>query len=151
MRPVLENCFYRPAKNKSREEGGAAIMDRLSNACLSGDEEISLEKARKALQDSLRDMVGTERTKAKPLNIVMANIEELENRKTKLLEEKEAVLSLERELGEYKRKAEDIKCELDALEKAGEAAVIGNNAAELEQKQKKLLGMIEEADNEREN
>jgi DNA repair exonuclease SbcCD ATPase subunit len=141
-----KTVFIDQLKTNPGEEGGAAIMDRLSNACLSGDEEISLEKARKALQDSLRDMVGTERTKAKPLNIVMANIDELENRKTKLLEEKEAVLSLERTLGEYRRKAEDIKCELDALEKAGEAAVIDSNAAELKQKQKKLLGMIEEAD-----
>ena len=67
----------------------------------SGDESVSYDKAKQKLQKRLLDEVGTERTQNKPLNTVTREINLLEEKKEKLIlnrDRRENIADLEKDL-----------------------------------------------------
>ena len=81
--------------------GRKSVMQKLTNMIQSGDEAISFDKAKQKLQKKLLDEVGTERTQNKPLNAVIREISLLEDKKEKLMLNREKQTTIgdkEREL-----------------------------------------------------
>lgn len=81
--------------------GRKSVIQKLTNMIQSGDEGISYDKAKQKLQKKLLDDVGTERTQNKPLNTVIREINLLEEKKEKLIlnrERKENIKDIEKDL-----------------------------------------------------
>lgn len=67
--------------NKSVEN---EMIQKISNIVSSGDENISYKRTLEKINKSQLEMVGTDRTKEKPINIINEKIERLKNSKTKI-------------------------------------------------------------------
>ena len=60
------------------------MIQKISNIVSSGDENISYKRTLEKINKSQLEMVGTDRTKEKPINIINEKIERLKNSKTKI-------------------------------------------------------------------
>ncbi len=120
-------------------KGGAGIMEKLSNASLAFDEEVSLNRACEALNDAVREHVGTEKTKTKPLDKVKERIFELELRKGKLLSGRQHVLELESRLKEISDRKK-------ALSDASEMAEVLLRLSESEKRCTRLQHLLDKAE-----
>lgn len=86
------------------------IIQKISNIVSSGDENISFKKTLEKINKFQNEMVGTDRTISKPINIVNENIEHLSSRKEEL---KKCKALLENSIGEL-----DVVCKNETEEEA---------------------------------
>lgn len=80
---LTEACFEKTVLIRQMEtrldgEGGAELLSRLTNVAQTGFEDISFQKADRALREALRNYVGTDRSYTRPIDRVSARIRELE-------------------------------------------------------------------------
>ena len=96
------NTIFVSQDNVSVDSAGRkSVVQKLTNMIQSGDESTSYDKAKQKLQKKLLDDVGTERTQNKPLNTVLREINLLEDKKDKLLlnrERRDNIADLEKDL-----------------------------------------------------
>lgn len=107
--------------NKSEQ---TTVMQKISNAISSGDDNISFKKSIDKINKKLNSEVGTDRTSEKPINMINAELIKLNNKKNDLLElklkqiniqeEKKQILK-EREI--YENKSKLIKMIKNTFEK----------------------------------
>lgn len=79
-------------------EGERLLSDRIANIIESGSERTSYEDAKRILEKTLIEEVGTERTTGKPLDRIKENIKKLESEKNKCEDILERILKLETHL-----------------------------------------------------
>jgi uncharacterized protein YhaN len=75
------------------ERGSAALAEKLANVSSTGSEDVSFNKAEKALADALKYNVGTSRTRTQPLDRLLSRLEQLEGRYESLKKQHESRLS----------------------------------------------------------
>ena len=102
------------SQGSSQVEAGErnSVIQKLTNIIQSGEESISYDKAKDKLHKLLLDEVGTERTRNKPINNVIREIEAFEKTRDELIynrEKKERINEKAKQLEqEIKRKHEEI-------------------------------------------
>ena len=97
----LNTIFVTQDKVLVDSNGRKSIIQKLTNMIQSGDEGVSYDKAKQKLQKKLLEDVGTERTQNKPLNTCIREINLLEDKKEKLIlnrERRENISDLEKEI-----------------------------------------------------
>ncbi len=103
---LFERTVYiRQLGTKIDTASSKELIDRISNICQSGYEDISYKKAHMALKEALKSQVGTERSFTRPLDMINRRLSELCLMQKKLREEEESQTAAQREL---KRMASEI-------------------------------------------
>jgi len=105
-----KTIFIRQMQSRIGDDGGKELLSRLSNITESGFEDISFKKAEKALKEALITYVGTDRTSARPFDIVMNKLQELKNEKRCLIEKRNFLFAAEKDLD--KANADKIRLEV---------------------------------------
>ena len=108
--------------------GRKSVMQKLTNMIQSGDESISIDKAKQKLQRKLLDEVGSERTQNKPLNAVTREISLLEEKKTNLILNREKQTTINDREKELDKK---LLATEDELEKVTKVLEIKNRYSQL--------------------
>ena len=83
---------------RTNVEGEKLLSDRIANIIESGSERASYADAKRILEKTLIEEVGTERTTGKPLDRIKKNIKDLESEKNKCEDILERILELEAHL-----------------------------------------------------
>lgn len=96
---LTESCFERTAfigqmRSALNAEDRKIVSERLINLRQSGDEEISVRRAIKALKEAQLSHVGSERTTTRPLNLLEARLADAMRREQELTELHESRLDL---------------------------------------------------------
>lgn len=94
------------------EEQSTSLAGKLTNVFSTGSEEISLDKAEKALRDAVRNNVGTARTRIQPLDKLEARLRELEKEHVRLKRQQESRSTSREEL----QAAKKLRIRLEARE-----------------------------------
>lgn len=94
---LTEEVFVRSARIRQMQtamdpDGARIILEKLANLSATGSEDQSLGRALEALENALLERVGTERSTTRPLDRVVARLEELERLKADWLERHERYL-----------------------------------------------------------
>ncbi len=96
---LFERTVYiRQLGTKIDKASSKELIDRISNICQSGYEDISYKKAHTALKEALKSQVGTERSFTRPLDIINRRLGELGLMQKKLREEEESQTAAKCEL-----------------------------------------------------
>ncbi len=96
---LFERTVYiRQLGTKIDTASSKELIDRISNICQSGYEDISYKKAHTALKEALKSQVGTERSFTRPLDIINRRLSELWLVQKKLNEEEESQAAAKSEL-----------------------------------------------------
>ncbi len=96
---LFERTVYiRQLGTKIDTASSKELIDRISNICQSGYEDISYKKAHTALKEALKSQVGTERSFTRPLDIINRRLSELWLIQKKLNEEEESQAAAKCEL-----------------------------------------------------
>lgn len=85
------------------------LVQKISNLVSTGDDQISFQKSMEKLNKMQNEMVGTQRTKQKPINVVSNNIQ-------KLVEEKKLLNLQKQNLANHIKDKEKIEKELEELQ-----------------------------------
>lgn len=99
---VSETCFEKTVFIKQMEtrignDGLRELVDRLANVSQTGFEDVSFNRAQKALKEALKNYIGTEKTSVRPLDKINQRLEELRDRRELLVKKKEELLDTELE------------------------------------------------------
>lgn len=89
------------------------IIQKISNLVLTGDDNVSFKKSMEKLNKMQNEMVGTERTKQKPINIVESNIR-------KLLEERKTLIFFKKNKEDSQEDSKKIQEEIEILQEQKE-------------------------------
>lgn len=96
---LFERTVYiRQLGTKIDTASSKELIDRISNICQSGYEDISYKKAHTALKEALKSQVGTERSFTRPLDVINRRLSELWLVQKKLNEEEESQAAAKSEL-----------------------------------------------------
>ncbi len=90
--------FIRQMELRLDENDSAALAGRLANADSTGIEDISFNKAEKAITDALKNSIGTMRTRTQPLDRLEARLAQLQEASERLRSRQERTFSAGREL-----------------------------------------------------
>ncbi len=90
--------FIRQMELRLDENDSAALAGRLANVASTGIEDISFNKAEKAISDALKNGVGTGRTRTQPLDRLEARLVQLQEASGRLIGQQERTFSAGREL-----------------------------------------------------
>lgn len=90
--------FIRQMELRLDENDSAALAGRLANVASTGIEDVSFNKAEKAISDALKNGVGTGRTRTQPLDRMEARLAQLQEASGRLLSQQERTFSAGREL-----------------------------------------------------
>lgn len=90
--------FIRQMELRLDENASEALAGRLANVASTGIEDVSLNKAEKAISDALKNGVGTERTRIQPLDRLEARLAQLQEASGRLIGQQERTFSAVREL-----------------------------------------------------
>jgi len=117
---LSENCFNRTAfigqlQSVIDSEGKKVLAERMTNIRQSGDEEVSYQKAVKALKDAQLAYVGSERSTTRPLNIISSRLDEAIREEQAAAKLHEDSISIFIELDMAKREEAALEKELEAL------------------------------------
>ena len=97
----INTIFVSQDNIKVDNVGRKSVIQKLTNMIQSGDESVSYDKTKQKLQKKLLEDVGTERTQNKPLNTIIREINLLEEKKEKLIqnrERRENISDIERDI-----------------------------------------------------
>lgn len=85
----LNSVFVSQKNVEVDNTGRKSVIQKITNMIQTGSEDTSFEEAKQKLQKRLLDEVGTERTQNKPLNVISREINLLEEKKSKLISNRE--------------------------------------------------------------
>ena len=117
---INKNCFEKTSFIKQMEtrlgqDSVLELQNRLINISQTGYEDVSYKKAEEALKEALKNYVGTDKTKTRPLDKINERINELNVLKKDLLNKKEATITILNELKEDTDKKEVLLKEIEKL------------------------------------
>lgn len=118
-----------------------AMIQKISNLVTTGDDTISFQKSMEKLNKMQNEMVGTQRTKQKPINMVESNIKQL-------LESKKELSLYQKNAENSAKDCERINKEIEALHtqkenlKQTKQSVNENKIQNIEQKFKRRIGIF---------
>lgn len=147
-----EMTFERTAMIKQMEtrldeSSSAALAAKLANVSSSGIEEISFNKAEKALADALKSGIGTDRTRIQPLDRLEARLGQLETEHSRLKRVKDSRISARADWARAKKLRAGLEAKERYLKHIGSLIEIRR---ELDASLKKEAGLKEIARNLRE-
>ncbi len=122
------------------DDGKKNLIDKLSNLNTTGNEEISLTGALKALDTTLLERVGTKTSTTRPLNKINYILSELEQRKADIEKKNNSFMETVLDLREQNNILNELNKKLDQLYIKKEAM----KAVKLRELQKELEGLISE-------
>lgn len=93
-----KTVFIRQMESKVDDDGSKELMNRLTNVAQTGFEDISFRKAQEALREALKNYVGNDKTSTRPLDKVIARMEQLESQRNDLIEKRASLFTIENEL-----------------------------------------------------
>jgi DNA repair exonuclease SbcCD ATPase subunit len=112
--------FTRQANIKVEDESQKVIVQKLTNMINSGEEDVSYEKLINKLDIILRDEVGTQRTANKPRNIVLKEIQENEQLKSNLINNRKRHDEITQQITILRNKIDENASVLEVLKKVYE-------------------------------
>ena len=117
---INKDCFERTSFIKQMEtrfgqDSAQELQNRLINISQTGFEDVSYKKAEEALKEALKNYVGTDKTKTRPLDIINQRIEELKVLKNDLTSKEEKAKTILNELKEDTDKKEVLLREIEKL------------------------------------
>lgn len=123
---ITESCFERTAflgqmQSVLDAEGRRVVAEKLLNLRQSGDEEISVRRAIKVLREAQLSHVGSDRTAARPLNLLEARLAEAMRREQELTELHESRTNLFARMEQLKEEASALQAQLEETLRAKEA------------------------------
>ncbi len=101
--------FIRQMELRLDEDDSAALAGRLANVASTGNDEVSFNKAEKAISDALKNSVGTGRTRIQPLDRLEARLAQLQEASGRLLGERERTFSAARELQDARERCSTLE------------------------------------------
>ncbi len=136
-----------------------ALIQKIANIAGTGEDNVSYKKAQERLQIKIRDEVGTNSTKQKPLNIVLNKLKQIdeetkkitpfENRKYEIEKEKEQIEETITELEKKEEQAKEIKKVVDGQSLTKQKIEINNT--ELAANNKNLSSLYADSDSHKLN
>ena len=120
-----------------------AMVQRISNLVSSGDDTISFKKSMDKLNKLQNERIGTERTRQKPINVVISNLNKLEEQKQKLKECQENSVHQETEKEQIKAKITELQEKKQRLKESKQ--VVNDDKIkniEMQLKMKSGIGMM---------
>jgi DNA repair exonuclease SbcCD ATPase subunit len=116
---TFENsAFVRQANIRVEDSSQKSIVQKLTNIIQSGEEDVSYENLMGKLDKTLSDEVGTLRAPTKPRFINNNEISELEERKNKLIHNRERHSEITEKISTFQDNQKEILKELDEFKKA---------------------------------
>jgi DNA repair exonuclease SbcCD ATPase subunit len=116
---TFENsAFVRQANIRVEDSSQKSIVQKLTNIIQSGEEDVSYENLMGKLDKTLIDEVGTLRAPTKPRFINNNEISELEERKNKLIHNRERHSEITEKISTFQDNQKEILKELDEFKKA---------------------------------
>jgi uncharacterized protein YhaN len=110
--------FIKQMESKIDEDGNKELLGRLANLSQTGFEDVSFRKAQEALKEALKLNVGTGKTSVRPMDMVVLRLSKLKAKEKELIEKRETLFEVERELRgllELKQKLEKERLSLCGL------------------------------------
>jgi len=109
-----ENCFKKTLyigqmATKIDNSGREEILDRLSNISQTGYEDVSFFSASEAIKETLKVNVGTDKTSTRPLDIINTKLDELSDKRKRLLDIKGSMFSLKEEMEDLNKKRKKLE------------------------------------------
>ncbi|MCX7710992.1 MAG: AAA family ATPase [Clostridia bacterium] len=140
---INETCFEKTVfikqmESRIDEDAGRELFNRLLNVSQTGFEDISLLKAQEALKEAQKNYVGTDKTSTRPLDRIVARLEELKTARNKAIEKRDTSFRIEKDLQEQqeiKKSLEDRRNFLDSVRE------VFNLKKEIDFKKKQTLGL----------
>lgn len=138
-----ENSFVRTAwigqmHSAVDNQGRKILAERLMNLKQSGDEEVSLTKAIKALKEAQLSYVGSERTTTRPLNLLDISLADARDKEQVNIRLHESQLDTFLEIDKCQKEAAILKTELEKLETMRKALAENLEISKLEFQNEKL-------------
>lgn len=112
----LKSARIRQLQTAMDPEGARMVMDKLANLSTAGSEDLSLNRALQALDAALLEKVGTGRSTTRPLDRVLARLEELEGIRSEMLRQHERYLDAWAMLREEEERLHELKRKYDELQ-----------------------------------
>lgn len=98
--------FIKQMESSIDEAGRKELLSKITNVMQTGFEDISFNRAEKALRNSIRENVGSDRTTTRPLDRTMLRLEELNESRSILVRQRE----------QYEEATQKLEQELETLE-----------------------------------
>ena len=136
-----KTVFIRQMDLKVDGDGSRELIERLANVGQTGFEDVSLRKAQEALKEALKNHVGTDKTTTRPLDRVIARLEELRALKSHLTDRRNSLLEIERELGSALTEHHNLEVKKGILVKVKELFELRENMDELTRRKLQLIEM----------
>ena len=143
---VEENAFSNTVVIKQQEiklekAEANAMVQKISNLVSAGDDNISFQKSMTQLNKWQNEMVGTERTKQKPINLVDERLKNLTDEKRKLKEYQEKFLQQDEQEEQIQAKVAELQNQKQTL-KATKQSVSDDKIKTMETQFKIKIGMV---------
>jgi len=128
-----KTVFIRQTEVKIGDDGSRELRNKLLNVAQTGFEELSFNKAREALEKTLKDSVGTGKTSTRPFDRVSSRLAELAARKNALERDRDCFNEMQSELSDARSRKLLLEEEKDALSKLAEAVALRKEADRLQE------------------
>lgn len=102
---INETCFEKTVfvgqmESRIGYDDSRELLNRLVNATQTGFEDVSFKRAQEALKEALKSYVGTEKTTTRPLDRLIARLNEIKDARDDLVRRREAILDVYSKLKE---------------------------------------------------
>ncbi|HLB49197.1 MAG TPA: AAA family ATPase [Anaerolineales bacterium] len=112
----VNTCFIRQAELHDLAKSAHAISETIVNLSGTGSQDRSVNRAKVALETTMREQIGTIRAQSKPWAQLQKRLEELNGQKQRVLEQRRALeADLDKRL-ELSAKKQELEEEVEALE-----------------------------------
>lgn len=108
--------FVKQMELRLGEDDSEALAGRLANIDSAGLEDVSFNKAEKAISDALKNGIGTDRTRTQPLDRLEARLAQLEDESERLKGRQERMFAAKRELLEARERCSKLETNEKYLE-----------------------------------
>lgn len=149
---MSESVFERTAfigqlQSTVNNEGRRIIAERLSNLKQSGDEQISYQTAVKALSKAQLIYIGSDRTTARPINILNTKIEQALQEEKEAKEQHNGSIELFMELEEARKEEQELNMRLEELIETQQRLIKNREYEDLCKKNRELCMCLEQIGN----
>ena len=106
-----KTCFIKQKDMVFYPDSSSALSEKLANVSYTGFDDVSYSKAREALDNAIKNCIGTDKTIKKPLDKVRKSLQEHEQRKN-------ALLNMLSEKNKFEEEYNKIKQNIECLDRA---------------------------------